>query len=377
MTTTNSYKHLEAIGASTLREALATRKLVESATRSSEPNANERRALRTFAAKPVDLPYATRAVWAKREYRDAFWAMMRNAPLTQRDRDMLHAGERRDLSDWTGTAGGYSVPQQFQQKLTESLKYASAVRKLANVMETPSGAKMVWPATNDTATAAAIVTENTAAPTADPVFTQNVLWSFPYAFLERYPIALFQDSTLDIEAVLATLFAARINRGQEPAFLTGAGGGNAPLGMVPNATVAVTTASNSAIAIGELESLIAAVDPAYHDDAAWLMHPNTAKALRGIADAQGRPVFSRDAPLTPWGFRVIQSNFMPQIGSATTPVLFGSFSRFYTVRDVEGDEIIRLKERFADYAQFGLVYCRRSDGTIDDVLAVKSIQCHV
>ena len=54
-------------------------------------------------------------------------------------------------------------------------------------------------------------------------------------------------------------------------------------------------------------------------------------------------------------------------------VLYGDFYAGYVVRLVRGFEMIRLDERYADYAQVGFVGFARADGEVVNTSAYKAL----
>lgn len=61
----------------------------------------------------------------------------------------------------SGAAGGYTVPPEFRDKFVETLKYYGPMLRLAEVIQTDSGANFQWPTNDDTANVGAILAENT------------------------------------------------------------------------------------------------------------------------------------------------------------------------------------------------------------------------
>ena len=54
-----------------------------------------------------------------------------------------------------GTQGGFTVPEDFRSKITETLKAFGGIQQEAEVIETGDGRALPWPTNNDTANSAA------------------------------------------------------------------------------------------------------------------------------------------------------------------------------------------------------------------------------
>jgi HK97 family phage major capsid protein len=170
------------------------------------------------------------------EYERAFDSFMRrgvsNMPSEQRT--VLDRGEFRDLSIGTNTAGGYTVPPGFLQKLTDAMKAFGGMLDAANVIDTDSGQPLVWPTADDTGNVGAILAENTGAPTQDITFGSKTLSAYMYTSkMVKVSYQLLNDSAFDLGAWLPMKFAQRIGRAVNAHFTNGTGGGTQPTGSCP------------------------------------------------------------------------------------------------------------------------------------------------
>jgi predicted phage gp36 major capsid-like protein len=382
----------EKVSATLLREARQREQLLVSAAHSlsrAEPT------VRSHRAEALDTP----------EYRGAFATYIRHGAraLDERARNALAYGEVRDLSSLTGSAGGYSVPQAFRDALTQSLKWATAMRAVATVASTPDGRTLNWPGVDDTGNAATQISENTQVTIAggggDPVFRQIRINAYDFVAVERIPIPLLQDANvtfayggpgavsknpnapggyqgLGLNAQLADMFAARFARALEPLYATGSGVGQ-PLGIISAATVGVTSAGPTAITFADLENLFYSVDPAYRQNGAWMMNNATAQAIQQLVDASGTPLFNPAwGPLKILGSPVVVNNSMSGLTATSRSVAFGDFSRGALIRDVDDVRMVRLNERYADYLQAGLLCHLRTDSVLSDPQAIRILQQH-
>jgi HK97 family phage major capsid protein len=287
--------------------------------------------------------------------------------------------EYRALAVGTDSAGGYAVPDLFRNEVQKTMKEFGGVREVANVITTDTGQNIEWPTFNGTAQVGAIVAENVQVAELDPAFgiasLDSYLWS---SKLVRVPIQLTQDSAINMEDFLRDALAERIARIQNTKFTVGTGTGE-PDGVAVGVTTGVTAASATAITADELISLYHSVDPAYRANFTWMTHDNTIAAIRKLKEATTnayiwQPGLQAGTPDTLLGRPVVVNQDMDSsLATTDVAVLGGDFKRYYVIRDVRSFELMVLKERYADYHQYGYLGFSRSDGTKADTAAVKAL----
>jgi HK97 family phage major capsid protein len=273
-------------------------------------------------------------------------------------------GFRAALSDQTGTAGGYTVPQALALTIEVGLA-SSCVRRLAEVLVTEDGAPYPWPTINPGSGSVGtgeIVAENSVGSLADPAFGALVLNAHRFHSKKvAVPNELFEDGGERGLAGLVLALVRRVARYQNTVFTTGTGSGQ-PYGVVSGATVEVTTGS---ITYANLVSLFDSLDEVWFEDPAnppkWMMAKATYGAILNILDLQDRPIFI--GPRYMMGCEVVLNPAMPSTSSGNAPILFGDFSQ-YKVRDV-GDVRFKRAMEVATYmdSDQSLTWCSlRSDG---------------
>lgn len=320
------------------------------------------------------------------QFAEAFVSYLRHGQqdMSSEERSLLRdqfvsGGELRAQGVSTGGAGGYTVPEEFQRRLTESMLFYGAMLDVANVITTTTGATLPWPGNDDTANKGALLAENTQATEQDITFTETQLDAYMYTSkLVRVSIQLLQDSAFNLDEWLPRKLGERIGRIVNE-HLTVGDGSSKPLGIVPGGTVAVTAASTTAITYGELIDLEHAVDPAYRNERAVYMFADTALAgLRKILDGDGRPLWqpsvAAGAADTFNGRRFVINQDMADPAAAAKSVVFGDLYAGYVARRVQGSTVLRLTERYADYLQVGFLGFERWDGTPDDTGAYAVLQ---
>jgi len=321
------------------------------------------------------------------EYRQAFNAMLRRGVgrLSADQQSVLERGfgeiDTRALSSVTDAAGGYTVPDEFSNRLVETMKAYGGLLGIVDVLTTASGTDLLWPTNDDTANEGAILDENTQISEQDVAFGQGKLKAYTYTSkLIRVPLQLLQDSAIDIEAFLARRIGERIGRAVAGHIATGAGT-TQPVG-VANASVGFgvgvtgATGNTTTVTYDSLVDLEHSVDPAYRGSAQYAMNDLTLAAIRKLKDSQNRPLWvpsvAGGVPSTINGRPYTIDNKLPAPAANAKSILFGDFKTGYIARRVSGAQVLRLGERYADYLQVGFFGFARWDGVIQDAAAVKA-----
>ena len=321
------------------------------------------------------------------EYRQAFNAMLRRGVgrLSADQQSVLERGfgeiDTRALSSVTDAAGGYTVPDEFSNRLVETMKAYGGLLGIVDVLTTASGTDLLWPTNDDTANEGAILDENTQISEQDVAFGQGKLKAYTYTSkLIRVPLQLLQDSAIDIEAFLARRIGERIGRAVAGHIATGAGT-TQPVG-VANATVGFgvgvtgATGNTTTVTYDSLVDLEHSVDPAYRGSAQYAMNDLTLAAIRKLKDSQNRPLWvpsvAGGLPSTINGRPYTIDNKLPAPAPNAKSILFGDFKTGYIARRVSGAQVLRLSERYADFLQVGFFGFARWDGVIQDAAAVKA-----
>lgn len=275
--------------------------------------------------------------------------------------------DTRALGVGTGSAGGYLAPDGFVAQLIRGLNEASVMRRIARVLP-PITTDSVSIPKNLTGVTAAWLAENAAITPSDPTFGQVTFTPHKLGALTLVSNELLADSAIDVEALLAQLFAEALAELEDQAFFNGDGMGK-PAGIVADATIGtVTAAAGTSIAIDDVLNLYDAVPPQYRGNAVFVMHPNTMGALRKLKDAGGRYLLVEGlapaAPTTLLGRPVYLSSNMPTIAAGARTILFGDVARAYLIVDRKGIEVARSSDRYFDSDQVGFRAIARVDGKV-------------
>lgn len=323
------------------------------------------------------------------KYRKAFDRFIRHgmSDLDVEERQLLRANfvdsETRAQSSGTGNTGGYSVPEGFWAKVTETMAlYGGIIEAGAEVVTTESGNPLPWPTVDDTSNTGALLAENAQISAQDIAFGQKTLGAYTYTSkLILASIQFLQDTGIDAEGFIAKKAGERLGRIYNAQYTTGTGSAQ-PQGLVAAASTGKTTAGATAITYNEIVDLVHSVDAAYRsDNAVFMMHDLILAYVRKIRDDSGgsglgRPIWEPSVqvgvPDALLGYKVVVNNSMASTVATTNKTMaFGSVHSGFVVRNVAGGQLMRLEERYADYLQVGFFAFGRTDSLLQDASAVK------
>lgn len=291
---------------------------------------------------------------------------------TQEEIRDYYSGSQKRAQTVTTTGGGYLVNNELIQAYDEAMLYYAPVRQFATVIRTETGAQLPIPTSNDTSNKGELLAINTQVSEQDVTFGQEVLDAYKFSSdLVRMPYEFLNDAFLNVDQWIGRTLGERQGRIHCQYFTTGTGSSQ-PEGLTAgSADSGVTLASATAITYDELTDIYHAVDPAYRNmpNCAWTFHDTWLKYMRQIKDANGLPIWNPGlgaAPDTVLGKPYMVNNEMPT-GSSAKVIVFGDMAKLY-IRDValNGIELVRMNERYADYAQVGFVSFTRMDSVVVD-----------
>lgn len=298
----------------------------------------------------------------------------------QRQLLMEHEVDVRAQGTGVDTSGGFLVPDEFRNELTETMKAFGGLLGLANVITTSTGADLPWPTNDDTGNEGEILGENQPASELDLTLGQRKLKAYTFSSKQtRVALALLQDSAFNLDQWLPKKQGERIGRRAARAFITGTGT-DQPEGITTNATVGKTGLAGQVTSViyDDLVDLEHSVDSAYRATSAYLMNDSMLKVIRKLKDTQGRPLWvpipAPGFPATINGFTYHLDNSMPTPAASAKSIAFGDFKAGYIIRQVLDVQMLRLVERYAEYLQVGFLSFARLDGMIDDSAAIRLYQ---
>lgn len=288
---------------------------------------------------------------------------------------------RAALGTTPDTAGGFTVPQGFYDRLIDAQKIYGGMTDVSFVFDTSSGNALPIPTDNDTSNAGAILGENPPSqPTQDVSFGSVTMNAYVYTSkLVLVSNQLLQDTAFNLDAWLAGKLGTRIARITNTHFTTG-DAASKPGGVVTGSTLGFTagnaaggtsTATGSTATFGydDLIELEHSVDPAYRKNARFMMSDTALKQVKKLKDGIGRPLWmaglavKEPDTINNYAYTINQDMATPAASAKT--VLFGDFSNYF-IRRVAGVQVLRLQERYAELNQVGFLAFQRWDGQLVD-----------
>jgi HK97 family phage major capsid protein len=274
--------------------------------------------------------------------------------------------------------GGYTVPQEWAQELTQVARHFSRVADLAGSVDTQGTGDFHVPVVVDAETAA-LIAEGGAYAESEDTLTEVVLSAFKYGGLAKASDEILTDAGIDLPDFVAQRAGQAIATASNPDLVNGNGTGK-PRGITNN-TVGVTLSSGQTTTITSADSFIDlfhAVGPAYRDDATWLLHDTTFKIARKLKGTDNQyilqPGLAAGTPDLILGRAAYADPDMPVPAANAKSVYFGDLGRNYLVRNAGPVTIKVLTELYSGNGYVGFRVDRRVDGDIVDTGAARVLQ---
>ena len=304
--------------------------------------------------------------------------------------------------------GGYLVPQGFWHNLQIAMKAYGGSAPLFRQVRTSGGEPMPWPTMDPTGIVGSLLSENTQVTEVDFSFGQGMLSAWTYTSgLHLASVQIVNDAAFDVGQFVTDRVGEAIGRAQAAAVISGSGSSQ-PLGLLtaiaakgagsvggggfysptaakPVYTVGSSTATteliNGSPSFASILDMITYVDPAYRQDAAWVMGDQTMQKLRAVSDTFGHPLWQPSVQVGGtsadrlYGYPVtIDQNVPGLVASTLGGPVFGSLSHAMVLRTVDQANLLRLVERYADFLQVGFIGYVRFDSRSNDMRAVTAFK---
>ncbi len=297
--------------------------------------------------------------------------------------------EQKSMSIASNPDGGYLVPSETEAEIGRLLSKASPMRLIADVRQVSSA---VYKKPFATVGAASGWVGETAVR---PETATNTLAELQFPAMELYSMpaatqALLDDSAVNLDQWIAqeveTVFAEQ----ESEAFVTG-NGVNKPKGFMDYTKVANASwawGSTGYIATGvaggfaasnpsdKLVDVIYALKAGYRQNGTWIMNRATQAAIRKFKDTAGnylwQPAATADGTATLMNFRVMESEYMPDIATDAHALAFGDFKRGYLIVDRVGVRMLRDPYSSKPYVLFYTT--KRVGGGIQNFEAIKTLK---
>jgi len=297
--------------------------------------------------------------------------------------------EGKSMSTAINSDGGYLVDAQTSDTIKSSLRGASSLRAIANVVTVEATSYDVL--VDHTDMGAGWSDETTATGETDTPAIDRI--SIPLYELSALPKAsqrLLDDSAFDVEGWLAARISEKFTRAEGAAFVMG-DGIDKPRGFLTYPQVATGSEAWGQIgyvatgaagdfatnAAGEaLIDLVYALGAQYRANASFVMNSKTAGHVRKIKDADGRFLWADSLaagePARLLGYPVLISEDMPDIADGETAIAFGDFAAGYTI--AERPDLRVLRDPFSAKPHVLFYATKRVGGDVSDFAAIKLLK---
>ena len=296
--------------------------------------------------------------------------------------------EQKALGSSTDAIGGYAVPREIDQVISETLFAISPIRSIATVVKVGSANYRKLVASGGTPSGW-VGFEAARPETATPGFTEIVP---PSGDLYANPAAsqqMLDDAMFDVEAWLAQEIATEFARAEGVAFIKGTGiaqpmgfltsptavtlDGVRPMGTVQfigTGTAGAFPASNPQ---DRLIDLIQSLRQPYRQGATFVMNSTTASVIRKFKTTDGQfiwqPGMLAGAPASLFGYPVVEAEDMPDIAANSLSIAFGNFKQGYTIAERAATSILRDPYSHKPYVHFYAT--KRIGGQVTNSEAIK------
>jgi HK97 family phage major capsid protein len=299
----------------------------------------------------------------------------------------------------TGSSGGYTVPEDFRDRIVEVVKSFGGVLGDVETLLTTDGRPLPYPTIDDTANTSAIAAENTAPASAgaDLVFGEVLLNAYEYNATGAsneplaLPRALVQDSAVDIEALVARQLGLRLRRKMAYDAINGSAASE-PEGLIDGITGLEVVGTT--LAYSDLVALVMSLDAAYWAGAKFYCNQSALGTMTQIEDTNGNLIFKQGVTVTDGSqtrvfpalaigallVPVVPDNDMPALtltaGAGINWGVFGDIRQGYIWRQVRDIEVLVDPYSANDKRQVKYNAWIRADGAQQNTAAYKVIAGH-
>lgn len=285
---------------------------------------------------------------ARDEYKNAMLSALRSN--FKRLENVLQEGVDAD--------GGYLVPEEYDERLIETLKEENIMRTLATSIKT-SGDHKINIAMSDPA--AAWIEEGGELKFGDSKFAQKLLDSHKLHVAVKITEELLYDNAFDLEEHILKSFGMALSNAEEDAFLNGDGNGK-PVGIFDKKDGGNYLKEVATLKTDDLVDLVHALKRPYRKNAVFILNDKTIASIRKLKDNNGayiwQPSYQEKEPDTILGYSVYTSAYAPE-----NAIAFGDFS-YYNIGDRGERSFKELTELFAGNGMIGFVAKERVDGKL-------------
>lgn len=269
--------------------------------------------------------------------------------------------------------GQMNVPLTIEGAIRNAIDFNSDVLGLANVIRTNGTHRIVLDASP--ASEARLVKEGASISSIDSEFVKVELGAYKYGEIVKFTREVVEDVNFNIVAHAGQRLGMAFAKAFEKAIITGTGSGQ-PEGLLSatpdnsdmQKASKQVTAKAGAISANDVVASYYNLPHECRQNAVFVCHPDTVKALAMLQDANGRQLLTdglEPGVRTLMGCRVIECAYMPKLGTQDAKVgMFVDVKRALTVGVRSDVQVRQLHELYAVTDMVALVATARMDAKI-------------
>ena len=275
---------------------------------------------------------------------------------------------------------GYAAPKEVVRDFNRNLVESSPFRTLARVRRT-SARSIEIPTRRGTTMASWIVEIGTKDKDSDAlslgmeVIDLNELYA--RTFISQQTL---EDSEFNVEQEIRRDYIEQFALAENAAFMSG-DGIQKPEGVLTNGDIEITkSGSATELTFAGIMNLIHSIKSGYNLKSTLLFNRSTLGAIRLLKDGSGQYIFQQGmsgqsgVPNMIAGHRYLEMPNMPDIAANSTPILFGDFSKGYTV--VDRLSLVTTRDPYTRQSKGQVLFSgrRRVGGKVTLPEAIKKLQ---
>lgn len=278
--------------------------------------------------------------------------------------------------------GQMNVPLTIEGAIRNAIDFNSDVLGLANVIRTNGTHRIVLDASP--ASEARLVKEGASISSIDSEFVKVELGAYKYGEIVKFTREVVEDVNFNIVAHAGQRLGMAFAKAFEKAIITGTGSGQ-PEGLLSatpdnsdmQKASQQVTAKKGAISANDVVASYYNLPHECRQNAVFVCHPDTVKALAMLQDANGRQLLTdglEPGVRTLMGCRVIECAYMPKLGTQSAKVgMFVDVKRALTVGVRSDVQVRQLHELYAVTDMVALVATARMDAKVVQAGAISYI----
>ena len=278
--------------------------------------------------------------------------------------------------------GQMNVPLTIEGAIRNAIDFNSDVLGLANVIRTNGTHRIVLDASP--ASEARLVKEGASISSIDSEFVKVELGAYKYGEIVKFTREVVEDVNFNIVAHAGQRLGMAFAKAFEKAIITGTGSGQ-PEGLLSatpdnsdmQKASKQVTAKKGAISANDVVASYYNLPHECRQNAVFVCHPDTVKALAMLQDANGRQLLTdglEPGVRTLMGCRVIECAYMPKLGTQDAKIgMFVDVKRALTVGVRSDVQVRQLHELYAVTDMVALVATARMDAKVVQAGAISYI----